>query len=114
MTATPRTLGAAAFGPASLLFARLRQALRGPAALVGGSAPIVDPTGGLADLAARRLRACRASAFSEDPVRVIRLLRLAHALGFQVEPETERLARAAAQAISTVAAERVRDELTAL
>src|SRR5207245_5165898 len=31
-------------------------------ALVGGSAPIVDPTGGLADLAARRLRACRASA----------------------------------------------------
>ena len=83
-------------------------------ALVGGSAPIVDPTGGLADLAARRLRACRASAFAEDPVRVIRLLRLAHALGFRIEPETERLARAAAQAISTVAAERVRDELTAL
>jgi tRNA nucleotidyltransferase/poly(A) polymerase len=82
------------------------------AALLGGPAAVVDPTGGRADLAARRLRACGPSAFADDPVRVLRLLRLAHALGFAIEPETERGARAAAPALATVAAERVRDEVT--
>jgi len=82
--------------------------------LIRGAAPVVDPTGGLADLAARRLRACRPSAFTDDPVRVLRLLRLAHGLGFRVEPHTERLARKAVPALSTVAGERVRDELTRL
>ena len=82
------------------------------AVLLRGPAPIRDPTGGLGDLAARRLRACGPSAFADDPVRVLRLLRLAHQLEFAVEPETEALARAAAPALASVAAERVRDELT--
>ncbi|HEV8310082.1 MAG TPA: HD domain-containing protein [Methylomirabilota bacterium] len=81
-------------------------------ALLGGRAPVIDPTGGLGDLAARRLRACGPTAFADDPVRVLRLLRLAHALGFAVEPETERLARAAVAGLAAVAAERVRDEVT--
>ena len=59
------------------------------AALLQGPAAIRDPTGGLADLAAGRLRACRPSAFADDPVRVLRLIRLAHQLDFAVEPETE-------------------------
>ncbi len=80
--------------------------------LLRGPAPVVDPSGGLADLAARRLRACSPRAFVEDPVRVLRLLRLRHALGFVLEPETERLARAAVPAVRGVAGERVRDELT--
>lgn len=79
-----------------------------------GAAPVVDPTGGLADLAARRLRACAPTAFADDPVRVLRILRLGGALGFAVEPETERLARAAVPRLPTVPAERVRDELTRL
>jgi poly(A) polymerase len=82
------------------------------AALLGGAAPIRDPTRGLVDLAARRLRACGPSAFADDPVRVLRLLRLAHQLGFAIDPPTEALARAAAPALSSVSAERVRDELT--
>ena len=77
-----------------------------------GSAPVVDPTGGLEDLAARRLRACGPSAFTDDPVRVLRALRLRHELDFTLEPETERLAREAAPAVAAVSAERVRDELT--
>jgi tRNA nucleotidyltransferase/poly(A) polymerase len=80
--------------------------------LLAGSAAIVDPTGGLADLAARRLRACGPSAFIDDPLRVWRLLRLAHALDFAVEPATGRLARAAVGRLGAVAAERVRDEVT--
>ncbi len=80
--------------------------------LLGGAATVVDPTGGLADLAARRLRACGPRAFAEDPVRVLRLLRLRHALGFAIDPETERLARAAVPGLGGVAGERVREELT--
>lgn len=82
--------------------------------LLLGEAPVLDPLGGLADLAARRLRACRATAFADDPIRVLRVLRLAHQLAFTIVPETERLARAASADLGRVAAERVRDELTRL
>jgi putative nucleotidyltransferase with HDIG domain len=81
-------------------------------ALLRGPAAVHDPTGGLGDLAARRLRACGGAAFSDDPLRVLRLLRLAHQLGFAIEAETETLARSAAPALASVSAERVRDELT--
>src|SRR5918996_2858370 len=37
-----------------------------------GAAAIVDPTGGLADLAAGRLRPPRTEAFADDPVRMLR------------------------------------------
>jgi putative nucleotidyltransferase with HDIG domain len=79
--------------------------------LLRGPAPVVDATGGLADLAARRLRACGPRAFAEDPARVLRLLRLRHTLGFAIEDETERLAREAVPAVAGVAAERVGEEL---
>ncbi len=87
------------------LAADLRALLRGPAA-------VHDPTGGLGDLEARRLRACRATALADDPLRVLRVVRLAHELDFAVEPETEALARAAVPGLASVSAERVRDELT--
>lgn len=83
-------------------------------ALAHGAAPVLDPTAGLADLAAGRLRACAPGAFEADPVRVLRLARLAEALGFAIEPETEARARAAAGRLGAVAAERVREELTRL
>src|SRR5262245_31750239 len=54
--------------------------------LLLGPAAIRDSTGGLADLAARRLRACRPTTLTDDPVRVLRVLRLAHELGFGIEP----------------------------
>ncbi len=81
-------------------------------ALLRGPTEVHDPTGGLGDLAARRLRACRSTAFTDDPLRVLRLLRLAHQLDFGIEPDTERMARLAAPALTSVSAERVRDELT--
>ncbi len=83
-------------------------------ALLRGPAMIVDPTGGLGDLSARRLRVCAGTAFHDDAIRILRLLREASVLGFTVEPETEQLARAAVPRLETVAAERVRDELTRL
>jgi putative nucleotidyltransferase with HDIG domain len=84
------------------------------AALLAGPAPVLDPTGGLADLAARRLRACGSAAFADDPVRVLRTLRLAHELGFAVEPATAALARRAAPNLAAAAGERLREEVTRL
>ena len=84
------------------------------AGLGAGPVPVVDPTGGLGDLAARRLRACGPSAFADDPVRVVRLLRLAHELDFTVEAGTEGQARATAARVAQAPPERVRDEVTHL
>lgn len=82
--------------------------------LCAGSAPVLDPLGGLDDLRARRLRACGPAAFRDDPVRVLRLLRLAHDLGFAVEAATERAARGGVGGLVRASAERVRDEVTEL
>ncbi|MGA2925121.1 MAG: HDIG domain-containing metalloprotein, partial [Solirubrobacteraceae bacterium] len=71
----------------------------------------VDPFGGRADLAARRLRMVSAGAFAADPLRTLRLPRLVCELGFAVEPETAALASASAGALTGVAVERVFAEL---
>jgi len=76
---------------------------------------LVDPFGGLADLERRRLRATRESVFAEDPLRVVRLARLAATLeGFGVESATAALARATAGRLTEVAGERIRQELGVL
>ncbi len=54
---------------------------------------LIDPYGGQADLAARRLRHV-SDAFREDPVRILRVARFAARfapLGFEVAPETRQL-----------------------
>jgi poly(A) polymerase len=76
-----------------------------------GSAELIDPYGGAADLEARRLRGVGPDSFSADPLRVLRLARLAAELGFTPEQDTLRLASASAPALSTVAPERVFVEL---
>ncbi|HKP92024.1 MAG TPA: hypothetical protein VJT75_18795 [Thermoleophilaceae bacterium] len=72
-----------------------------------------DPHGGRADLAAGLVRVLHDRSFVDDPTRLLRAVRYAVRLGFELEPETERLAREAiaAGAPSTVSGPRVRDEL---
>ena len=77
---------------------------------VAGGEPI-DPLGGLADLAARRLRMASPRAFADDPLRVLRLVRLALDLGLQADPDTASAARVAAPGLRRVAGERVFMEL---
>ncbi|HME02016.1 MAG TPA: HD domain-containing protein [Solirubrobacteraceae bacterium] len=77
---------------------------------IDGGAPI-DPLGGLADLAARRLRMVAAGAFADDPLRVLRLVRMAVELDMEPEEETLRCARKGAAALERVSAERVFIEL---
>lgn len=71
----------------------------------------IDPLGGLQDLAVRSLRAAGPSAFEDDPLRVLRLVRMAVELRLRPEASTLGLARASAAALRGVAAERVFAEL---
>jgi poly(A) polymerase len=80
--------------------------------LAGGER--VDPHGGADDLAARRLRAVGPQAFVDDPLRALRLVRLAVELGLDPEPATIALARAQAPRVAAVAQERVFAELKRL
>jgi poly(A) polymerase len=75
---------------------------------------LLDPLDGMADLRAGVLRAASVHALADDPLRVLRGARLATWLGLVIAPETETLARAAAPALSRVAAERVGEELWGL
>jgi poly(A) polymerase/tRNA nucleotidyltransferase (CCA-adding enzyme) len=79
-----------------------------------GAGPVIDPTGGLADLAARLLRPGGPGAMAADPVRALRGVRLALHLGFALSAEAETQIAAASPALAGVAAERVRDELTGI
>jgi poly(A) polymerase len=72
---------------------------------------LVDPHGGRADLAARRLRMVAPAAFAADPLRTLRLARLAIDLGFAVEPGTAAAAREHAAGLERVSPERIFAEL---
>jgi len=82
--------------------------------LANGRAPIVDPTGGLADLRARRLQPPRPGVIADDPLRALRAVRLEATRGLRLTPSAARVVRRAAPALAGVSAERVRDELVAL
>jgi poly(A) polymerase len=76
-----------------------------------GPRELIDPLGGLQDLAHRRLRAAGPRAFAEDPLRVLRLVRMAAELGFEPTPETLRAAADHAEGLRGVSPERVFIEL---
>jgi poly(A) polymerase len=78
-----------------------------------GAAPgeAIDPLGGLEDLARRRLREAGPHAFAEDPLRVLRLVRLAVELDLAADADTHAHAQAHAAALGKVAPERIFMEL---
>jgi poly(A) polymerase len=73
-----------------------------------------DYVGGRADLDHRLIRAIGRAEdrFAEDHLRLLRAVRFAARLGFDIEASTFRAIRALAPAISSVSAERVFEELT--
>jgi poly(A) polymerase len=80
--------------------------------LAGGD--LIDPFGGRADIAAGKLRVLGREAYESDPLRPLRLARLAAELGFVPDAETERLTLAAAPRTGEAAGERVFGELRRL
>ncbi|MGA2454581.1 MAG: HD domain-containing protein [Solirubrobacteraceae bacterium] len=77
---------------------------------IAGGKPI-DPLGGAADLRAGRLRMTAPRAFADDPLRVLRLVRLAVELELDADAETLSSAGAHAAGLAGVSAERVFVEL---
>jgi hypothetical protein len=73
-----------------------------------------DPHGGRADLEAHVVRAVSTSVFEDDPLRLLRAVRLEDELGFVLDPATEDLVRRFAPLVTRPAGERVLTELTRL
>jgi poly(A) polymerase len=75
-----------------------------------------DWVGGRSDLDAKLIRTIGAPAerFGEDHLRLLRAVRLAAQLEFDIEPSTFNALKAAAPAIRGISAERIRDELLKL
>ena len=73
----------------------------------------LDPFGGLKDIRERRLRVLHAESFTDDPTRLFRAARFAGRFGWQMDRETNELARKCVKAgvPSLLSRERLRNEL---
>jgi len=72
---------------------------------------IIDPLGGVADLARGLVRAPEAAIFERDPLRLLRAFRFAATLGLTLESQTAHWLRERCALISRPAPERLRHEL---
>jgi poly(A) polymerase len=81
------------------------------ALLSGGPLELIDPCGGLADLASGQLRMVAADNLADDPLRLLRAYRFAASHGFTVTPETAAAIHTLAPALAQVAGERLHYEL---
>ncbi len=72
---------------------------------------LIDPHGGEEDLEDKVVRAVSDSTFLDDPVRLLRAVRLEAELGMRVEPHTAQLMARDASRVTESSAERARDEL---
>ena len=83
---------------------------------LGNGDSLLDPAGGRGDLERRVIRVLHRASFRDDPTRVFRAVRYAARLGFELDPETDELARAALREglVGHLSGSRVRAELLAL
>lgn len=72
---------------------------------------LLDPLGGAADLHAKLLKACAPSSMEDDPVRILRAVRLAAEYHLHIQKETRQKMRQASDLLAGVTSERKRDEL---
>ena len=79
-----------------------------------GEGEPVDPFGGRIDLEDRRLRAVGESVFRDDPLRLLRAVRLEDELDLRLDDETETLVREHAELVGEPAGERILAELRRL
>jgi tRNA nucleotidyltransferase/poly(A) polymerase len=75
------------------------------------AASIIDPLDGMQDLRAGMIRACSATSFKGDPVRILRAVRQAAAFEFHIDKGTRDLMMQAVSELASVSVERLRDEL---
>jgi tRNA nucleotidyltransferase/poly(A) polymerase len=77
--------------------------------LAGGA--LLDPHGGQEDLRRKLVRMVRAVNFDDDPLRVLKGVRMAVTLGFEIEEETLAAMKARAPLVGAVPVERITFEL---
>ena len=77
---------------------------------------LIDPFGGLTDLAESRLRTPLSPevSFTDDPLRMLRLFRFVSEIGFVPDEETMSAVSEMADRLAIVSAERIRDEFSKL
>ena len=75
-----------------------------------GSDQLIDPFHGQRDLRDKYVRAVSEHVFLDDPVRLLRAIRIAGELGFSIEQHTEGLMRSDESLLSYASMERARDE----
>jgi len=80
--------------------------------LLDGRPSIIDPLGGAADLAARRLKAVSEASFRDDPLRVLRAFRLAGQFGLDITPRTQTWIAACDDDLRRVSGERLLYEMS--
>ena len=73
--------------------------------------PVLDPTGGLADLHKGVMRMIGAANFTDDPLRMLRVFRGAATLGFTIDPQTLACIHDKRAQIERVSPERINHEL---
>lgn len=71
----------------------------------------LDPLNGLRDLREKKLRLCYPHAFLEDPVRMIRAIRIATSFNLMMEPVVIRQIKTHRDKLNVVSPERIRDEI---
>jgi poly(A) polymerase len=78
--------------------------------LTGCGEEVIDPLMGIADIRRKLIRACASHSFNNDPLRLIRAVRFAATLGFEIETGTCNDLSRHALLIRQVAPERLRNE----
>ncbi|HEY2476903.1 MAG TPA: HD domain-containing protein [Candidatus Cybelea sp.] len=78
------------------------------------SGRLVDPYGGVADILGRRIDIAAPQSFTEDPLRMLRAAQFAARFEYETTPDLRNAMMLAAPLVSSVAGERVHDELTKL
>lgn len=72
---------------------------------------LLDPLGGANDLRIKQIRTCQNDSLQKDPIRILRGVRLAVSLDFQIHPDTRLQMRSDVHLLSNSTPERVRDEI---
>jgi len=67
----------------------------------------IDPLGGLDDIENKQISAANPEAFSDDPLRMIRIVQFASRFGFTIEPKTMQMIKDNADKIKEIAPERI-------
>lgn len=71
----------------------------------------LDPLHGNMAIRQKMITACSKNTFIDDPLRILRLIRIALETGFSIEHETKIMAKSSLEMLDRVSIERIRDEL---